>query len=148
MNDIEATKIITVLQSAFPHPVLTKDRFTLYQSKLRPLDFKAATLAVDALTDDLNFFPTVKELKAAIEAATPPAPALPTGQQRDALQRYIFRIYDADLDDYVELPEPVPFGDPRCPGLIDQDRAAIRLAGERKRENALREQSDVFNNAA
>lgn len=143
MNDIQAAKIIALLQVAYPFPPLTDERHQFYTTKLRPMDFAAATKAVDLLTDDekIERFPTAAQLKRSIEAATPPAPALPTGQQRDALQRYIFRIYDADLDDYVELPEPVPFGDPRCPGLIEQDRAAIRLAGERKRENALREQA-------
>lgn len=140
MNDIQAAKIIALLQVAYPFPPLTDERHQFYTMKLRSMDFTAATKAVDILTDDekIERFPTAAQLKRAIESATPMAPALPTGQQRDALQRYIFRIYDADLDDYVGLPEPVPFGDPRCPGLIEQDRAAIRLAGERKRENALK----------
>jgi PleD family two-component response regulator len=134
VNDIEATKIITILQAAFPHPVLTEDRFTLYKAKLKRLDFKAATLAVDALTDDLDYFPTVAQLKRAIESATPMVPALPPGKEADTPRHRIFRVFDVDADDYIDLPEPIPDTDPRYRQLMDQSRDNLREAGRRDRE--------------
>lgn len=108
----EATKILEILQAAFPHPPLTSDRLKLYSTKLVRLDFKAATLAVDALTDDLDYFPTVAQLKRAIEAATPPAPALPQGTNQERSGVFMFCCFDLDAGTYVRLPEPIPQGTP------------------------------------
>lgn len=124
MTTEEAGRVLTVLQAAFPHPPLTADRLRLYGAKLAPLDFQAATKAVDALTDDLDYFPTVAQLKKAVDAATPPKPALPAGKPSDQPRRWLFRVWDVDADDYREFADPIPDTD---------DRYAVELKASRDR---------------
>lgn len=45
----------------------------------------------------------------------------------------IRHIFDLDADDFVDLPEPVPKGDPRYEQLRKQSQEAIRAAGRRDR---------------
>lgn len=45
------------------------------------------------------------------------------------LSYWLFRTYDADLDDYVELPEPIPDTDERYAVLLRQSRERLRSAG-------------------
>lgn len=138
MNDIQAAKIIALLQVAYPFPPLTDERHQFYTMKLRPMDFAAATKAVDILTDDekVERFPTAAQLKRAIDAATPLAPALPPGRTAGQPTRYLWRVFDLDADDYVELPEPIPDTDPRFRELKDRSREMVREAGRRDRERA------------
>lgn len=70
MTDVEAAKIIALLQVAYPFPPLTNDRHQFYTEKIRPLDFAAATRALDLITDDptIERFPTAATLKAAIQS--------------------------------------------------------------------------------
>lgn len=44
-----------------------------------------------------------------------------------------YRVFDPAAADYVDLPEPVPKGDPRYEPLRAQSRAALRAAGRRDR---------------
>jgi hypothetical protein len=43
------------------------------------------------------------------------------------------RVYDPDLDDYRELPAPIPDTDPMYRELIAKSRAGLRAAGRRDR---------------
>lgn len=145
MTREQTAKLLAMAKAMWPdHPTPDPEAMTTaYWMGLEDVSADAAAHAFKTHLKDPQrgrFFPKVADLRAALPPM-PMVPQLPSGERREAADRFIFRIYDADLDDYVELPEPVPFGDPRCPSLIEQDRAAIRLAGERKRENAVREQA-------
>jgi hypothetical protein len=132
----EATKVLEILQAAFPHPPLTADRLKLYSAKLMRLDFKAATVAVDALTDDLDYFPTVAQLKRAIEAATPPAPALPHGTTPQRSGVFMYCCFDLEAGTYVRLPEPIPESSPEYARMTQRSFEAEREWKRRKRERA------------
>ena len=136
MNDIEAAKIIALLQVAYPFPPLTDERHQFYTTKLRTQDFQATTKAVDILTDNekVERFPTAAQLKRAIDAATPIAPALPAGNPTGQPKRHIFRVFDIDVDDYVDLPTPIPDTDPRYDDVMAASREAVHEAGRRDRE--------------
>lgn len=47
--------------------------------------------------------------------------------------KHVFRVYDPDLDDYRELPAPIPDTDPRYREFIAESRAALRVTGRRDR---------------
>jgi hypothetical protein len=46
---------------------------------------------------------------------------------------WCFRVYDPALDDYRDLPAPIPDTSPEYPRLIAESRSALRAAGRRDR---------------
>lgn len=137
MTREQTAKLLAMAKAMWPdHPTPEPEAMTTaYWMGLEDISADAAAIAFKTHLKDPQrgrFFPKVADLRAALPPM-PMVPQLPSGEQAQPRQRYIYRIYDADLDDYVDLPEPVPFGDPRCCELVAQDRAAIQLAGERKR---------------
>lgn len=140
MTDIDAAKIIALLQVAYPFPPLTDERHQFYTAKLRPLDFAAATKAVDVLTDDpsIERFPTAAQLRMAVAKETR-LPALPPGNPAGQPTKYCRRVWDIDADDYVELDEPIPDTDPRYAVEIAASRERVKESGRRdasRREGA------------
>lgn len=135
MTDIEAAKIIALLQVAYPFPPLTDERHQFYTSKLRPLDFAAATRAVDAMTDDpgIERFPTAAQLRIAVAKADR-TPKLPMGTPKAAPTMFCFRVWDIEADDYVELDEPIPDTDERYAVEMKASRERLRLSGARDRQ--------------
>lgn len=128
MSPTEAGKIIARLQVAYPFPPLTRERHQFYTAKLLGLEFAAAARAVERMTDDpaIERFPTAAQLRAAIASATPARPA--GGAPPEPR---LFRVYDAESDDWRELPRPVPRSDPRYAELMRQSKDAQREAFRR-----------------
>lgn len=50
---------------------------------------------------------------------------------------FVYRVFDLDADEYVELTTPVPDTDPRYKELIALSRQTLREAGRRDREGFL-----------
>lgn len=91
----------------------------------------------DILTDDekVERFPTAAQLKRAVDAATPLAPALPPGREHGQATRYVRQVFDLDADDYVPLADPIPDTDTeRYQEAIKASRERVREAGRRDRE--------------
>lgn len=138
MNREETAQLLAMMKSVWPnHPTPEPEAMvTAYWMGLDDVSADSVTHAFRAHLKDPQrgrYFPTVADLRAAMPPA-PLAPALPVGRQEPRPMRTLYRVFDADLNDYVELDEPILDTDPRYRGLNEQSDEALREAGRRDRE--------------
>lgn len=127
MTREETAQLVAMMKAAWPnHPTPEPEAVVAaYWIGLDDVPADAATASFRRHLKDPQrgrFFPTVADLRGGLPVS--PALALPKGKPTDEPRRWLYRVWDCDLDDYRELVEAVPDTDPWY---------AVELAASRER---------------
>jgi len=63
MNEHQATRLVDVLEAAYPRKPLPAETRRLYIARLKPLQYESAHDALVQCIDQCKFFPTIAELR-------------------------------------------------------------------------------------
>lgn len=130
MTRDETIKLLAVLTSVWSKEVIDDAKITAWSWAFADDDAAAVEIGVKAwIRDGSSFFPVPSDVRRLMPAAGPKA--LMAQTDRNLPTMMIYRMFDAETDTYVELPEPVPWSE----ALAQQNRDAMRDAWQRRREH-------------
>lgn len=102
MTESEATRIVALLQGAFPNRPLPDSSAEVYALAMADLDAKDVRAAVGRLVQRLKFLPTIAEIRAEVVEArvTLPAPEVAWGLVLRAVGRFgMYRVPEFEHDE-------------------------------------------------
>lgn len=138
MTREETAQLLAMMKAVWPnHPMPEPDAMVMaYWMGLDDVSADVVAIAFKAHLKDPQrgrFFPTVADLRAGLPTM-PMRNALPAGTQAAQPTRHIFRVFDSDADDYVDLPVPIPDTSDEYAEAMAASREALREAGRPDRE--------------
>jgi hypothetical protein len=136
MNTTETQRILAVLKVVWPEREIDDLTVNAYCRALVNYPYAAVERAAEEWINTERWFPKPAELRSKIGTFAPSGLAIGSGDISDHRELRIFRTYDADLDDYVDLPTPIAKSDPRFAELMEHSRQQLREAGRRQRADA------------